>query len=465
MFRIRVDLLETAPPVWRLVEVPSSLTLEALHPVLQTAMGWTDSHLHEFSLGDPQVHWPVERYLTAFDLEEGDVGVAEADVRLDEVVQEPGDELRYTYDFGDGWTHLLRLEATRPRGDGEPPAALLDGARACPPEDCGGPYGYAELLDLAARAADGERLEPGDDELLALTFGSVTSTEALAAAETLDTTSIDADLRTAQTGGSPAPELTAALGLDLAALVTGAGTQRPPMSPAVADLVDRCEPGARPALLRLVSAARLGAPVLVDTAVAAAMTDPFAWFVRHVGGGGLALTAQGYLRPADVTAVAHRLRLDDEWIGAMNRESQTPQVAEFRRAAQHAGLVRTAKGRIYATARGAALAEEPVTLWWHLAGRLPAGRRDPERDAGLLTLLAVAAGTAGDSPLGLGRIMTGVGWQLRSGRPLDDHTVWGWAITTVEALRRLGCFETGGRRHSRTPTAAGQSFARAALRG
>jgi hypothetical protein len=327
-FMVRVDLVDALPPIWRLVEVPSTLMLDALHPILQTALGWTDSHLHQFSLGDPQVHWPVERYLTAFDIEEGDNGIAEADVRLDEVLQAIGDELRYTYDFGDGWTHLLRLDALRPRSGQDPPAALLDGGRACPPEDCGGPYGYSEVLDLAGRAAGGQHLDPEDAERLSLTFGSTSPADVLADAERLDVTSIDADLRAGRVGGVLAPDLSdslaAALGPDLVALVRGPEPQPTTISPAVTDLVERCDPRVRPSLLRLIAAARLDAPVLVDAAVAAAMVEPFAWFVRRVGVGGLALTAQGYLRPVDVTAVAELLHLDAEWIGAMNRESLTP---------------------------------------------------------------------------------------------------------------------------------------------
>ncbi len=194
-YRIRVDLLDTDPTIWRLIEVPSTLTLDSLHPILQTAMGWTDSHLHQFMLADPQVHGPVERYLTAFDIEEGDEGVAEADVRLDEVLKAVGDELRYTYDFGDGWDHLLRLDTRSPRADQDPPAALLDGQRACPPEDCGGPHGYDELLMLLADAVDGRRLVRDDLELLRLTFGPAKPADVLARAGQLDISAIDARLR------------------------------------------------------------------------------------------------------------------------------------------------------------------------------------------------------------------------------------------------------------------------------
>lgn len=461
-YRIRVDLLDTAPAIWRLIEVPSTLTLDALHPILQTAMGWTDSHLHQFVLGDPQVHWPVERYLAAFDIDEGDEGTAEADVRLDEVVQKPGDELRYTYDFGDGWDHLLRLDASRPRTDEEPPAALLDGKRACPPEDCGGPYGYDELLALLARVVEGDRLEDDEAQRVEWACGDDEPTDALLAAERLDAAGIDADLRAGRFGGALSSDLddASSLGPLPAALAGEIGaTAASSMSPPLVDLVDRCDRPSRARLLALVAAARLDAPVLVDAATVTSMVEPFAWFVRHVGIAGRPLTAQGYLRPADVTAVAERLHLDDEWIGTMNRESLTPAVAEFRRSAQRAGLLRVAKGRIYATARGAALADDPVALWRHFADRLPTARSDHERDAGMLVLLALAAGS-GD----LGDLMTSLGWKRRSGRPLDDYDVRDLATTAVETLLRLGCFDTTSRRQGRRPTTAGRQFARAALR-
>jgi len=461
-YRIRVDLLDTDPAIWRLIEVPSTLTLDALHPILQTAMGWTDSHLHQFILGDPQVHWNVERYLTAFDIEEGDEGVAEAAVRLDEVLQDVGDELRYTYDFGDGWDHLLRLESRRPRTDQDPPAALHDGRRACPPEDCGGPYGYDELLSLLVRAVEGDRLDPDDAERVDWACGGDEPADVLADAERLDVAEIDADLRAGRFGGVLAADLgdlvlpTDVLPGDARAAVASS------LSPELSDLVDRCDWRGRPRLLALIATARLDAPALVDTTTVTSMVEPFAWFVRHVGLDGHPLTAQGYLKPADVTAVAEHLHLDDEWIGTMNRESLTPAVAEFRKAAQRTGLLRVAKGRIHATARGAALTDDPVALWRHLAERLPAGRADHERDAGLLVLLSLAAGGAGDGDLG--GLMSSLGWSFRESRPLGDDDVRHLAATTIEALVRLGCFNTTTRRHGYGPTATGQQFARAALR-
>jgi len=149
-YRIRVDLNEAKPPIWRRLELASDLTLDQLHDIVQTAMGWTDSHLHEFASGDNPTDRLAEHYRPQESLDNDLPGVDEVSVRLDEVLVEPGDRLFYNYDFGDDWSHTLRLEAVSPREPEQPSAACLAGARACPPEDCGGRWGYADLKEILA---------------------------------------------------------------------------------------------------------------------------------------------------------------------------------------------------------------------------------------------------------------------------------------------------------------------------
>ncbi|HEY7816167.1 MAG TPA: plasmid pRiA4b ORF-3 family protein, partial [Nakamurella sp.] len=98
----------------------------------------TDSHLHQFGSGDDVDDPDTQYYLLGFAVEDGAVGVDERSVRLDEVLVEPGDRLWYEYDLGDGWTHTVDLEEVLARDQDAPPARCLAGARACPPEDCGG---------------------------------------------------------------------------------------------------------------------------------------------------------------------------------------------------------------------------------------------------------------------------------------------------------------------------------------
>ena len=147
-YRVRVDLSGAKPPLWRRLELASGLFLDEVHEILQVAFGWTDSHLHQFGSGS-RYHGPeTEHYLCPYQVEEGEPGVPEEEVRLDEVLADPGDTLCYLYDFGDNWEHVIRLEAVAPWDDTAPAAACLDGRRDGPPEDCGGLGGY-ELISAA----------------------------------------------------------------------------------------------------------------------------------------------------------------------------------------------------------------------------------------------------------------------------------------------------------------------------
>jgi hypothetical protein len=134
-FELEVTLRDVEPRVWRRIVVPESLTLRGLHDVLQVAMGWHNSHLFLFAIGDRDYA----------DLEDAD-DMGNVDRTTLGAVIRPGMTFRYDYDFGDGWEHDVRVVGTTP-ADGP---HCLDGARACPPEDCGGPGGYAELCEALA---------------------------------------------------------------------------------------------------------------------------------------------------------------------------------------------------------------------------------------------------------------------------------------------------------------------------
>ena len=139
------------PPVWRRLLVPADIRLDRLHDVIQTSMGWTDTHLHVFSTAagdygvlDPELGFRNER-----------------NARLEQFLNQKGDRIQYAYDFGDGWEHDIVLEK---RVDPDPGAALPAcpaGKGARPPEDCGGPWGYADLKETLAHP----RNEDHDDML------------------------------------------------------------------------------------------------------------------------------------------------------------------------------------------------------------------------------------------------------------------------------------------------------------
>lgn len=159
---VRVDLDGARPPVWRRLTLSSALTLDQLHDVLQVAMGWTDSHLHQFQMGDRRRG--TRPFLTDFDIEEGDTGIAESGVRLDQVFVDAGDRLRYTYDDGCAWRHTLRVERVDDGASG-PAARCIGGRRAGPPENFGGISLFNEVVAWLADP-DPDALE--DPELLQL---------------------------------------------------------------------------------------------------------------------------------------------------------------------------------------------------------------------------------------------------------------------------------------------------------
>jgi hypothetical protein len=146
IYQLKITLRDISPPIWRRLQVRSDMRLSRLHEILQLTMGWTDSHLHQFEDDDWIYRLP--------DLDEtGDLGEAEDErrVRLSRVLRYPKDKLFYPYDFGDSWRHDIVLEKVfSPEPDGQYPLCVT-GRRACPPEDCGSTWGYAEMLTILAQ--------------------------------------------------------------------------------------------------------------------------------------------------------------------------------------------------------------------------------------------------------------------------------------------------------------------------
>jgi hypothetical protein len=148
---LKVTLLDTKPPVWRRIRVPAKLTLARLHRVLQVSMGWLDCHLHQFEQGG--VHYGPR------DPEEVTPSRPEARTLVSSLLRRPKDRLRYDYDFGDDWRHDVLLEKVVEHDTSSPVVECLAGRRSCPPEDCGGPWGYANLLGILADPSHPEHEE------------------------------------------------------------------------------------------------------------------------------------------------------------------------------------------------------------------------------------------------------------------------------------------------------------------
>lgn len=145
IYVLKITLRGSKPPIWRRFAVPGDFGLDELHETIQIVMGWQNYHLHEFIAADGN-------RFTAFDPDLDDEDFLEeredeARFRLCDVVEGVGSKLRYEYDFGDGWEHVIRVERIEPRQPGVQYPVCLKGRGACPPEDCGGMWGYVELLE------------------------------------------------------------------------------------------------------------------------------------------------------------------------------------------------------------------------------------------------------------------------------------------------------------------------------
>ena len=144
IYQLKVVLLGSTPLVWRRLQVPGDAKLDWLHAVLQVAMGWTNSHLHQFKVGD--ACYSDTRYYVA-EFEDDPEILEERKFGLTQIAPREQDVLLYEYDFGDSWAHEITVEKILPN-TAFSSAPCLDGARSCPPEDCGGVPGYAKLLKI-----------------------------------------------------------------------------------------------------------------------------------------------------------------------------------------------------------------------------------------------------------------------------------------------------------------------------
>jgi len=141
--QIKVTLLGTTPPIWRRLLVPTDITLEQLHRVLQEAMGWDDEHLHDFRIGQRRFGRPDpdDRLLRRSPIGN------ERTVRLIAVLDKVGAKAVYTYDFGDSWKHEIVVEKVLPPEPGCSYPICVGGKLHGPPEDCGGIPGFYNLLE------------------------------------------------------------------------------------------------------------------------------------------------------------------------------------------------------------------------------------------------------------------------------------------------------------------------------
>jgi hypothetical protein len=147
IFQLRITLVGSNPPIWRRVAVPN-ITLAQLHNVIQNVMDWNDDHLHSFTIGR-------QTYAGGNRFRSNSAYSDTTDVQISDVIVRENARFLYTYDFGDTWEHEIAVESIYSPEKGRYYPICLAGARACPPEDCGGVLAYARILgELERRKAD-----------------------------------------------------------------------------------------------------------------------------------------------------------------------------------------------------------------------------------------------------------------------------------------------------------------------
>jgi len=413
MFRVRVNLDDSDPVIWRALDLRSDLPLDVVHQAIQSAFDWWDYHLNRFTLGGGPWDRDSQVFACQEDIDTGendDEVVLDRLVRIDEVLQEPGDVLHYAYDYGDGWELTIRLEHVLPFEPGTSSVSCVAGERAAPPEDCGHLLTEDELADVV-------------DDPAAFDLASVNSALQRSYAGLVDL-GIDANL----------------VGLVNRLRLTELGD----------DVISRA-----------VELATGTDDVPADEMKGA--LRPHQWFLERASGDGIVLTAAGYLRPADVEAAAPLVPMAADWIGKNNRESHTYPLLEFRESLRRAGLLRKLKGKLLLTRAGASARRDPAELWRQLAARLRTlGASDDAftSHATLLVLLYAATSAGNDLPLDrVARAMREFGWSTARG-PLQAHDLY--RLDGLTILRNVSRDPVDFRHRDRISPAAA-ALARAAL--
>ncbi|KAF9439008.1 hypothetical protein BGZ76_001460 [Entomortierella beljakovae] len=163
LYSIKIKLVGASPQIWRRIHLDSTTTLGTLHTIIQEAMGWMDCHLHSFTINrktyetrrfDPDDSFGMNNDYDDFGLN----NIDGTDTPLRNLVG-PGAKFMYTYDFGDSWDHEVKIERVVDRKPKIIYPTCTAGARACPPEDCGGVWGYESLLEKLAGPDTEEKAE------------------------------------------------------------------------------------------------------------------------------------------------------------------------------------------------------------------------------------------------------------------------------------------------------------------
>ena len=151
-YQIKIELFDSKPKIWRRLIIPSDLLLSDLHKVLQTTMGWTNSHLHMFIKGKVMLEPPTEEAYWE------SKAIDYTGYTIDRLLEVKNDKIQYEYDFGDSWVHIITLEKVIENYIGTLPVCTA-GALNCPPEDVGGIWGFQEFKKIMKKSSHPEHEE------------------------------------------------------------------------------------------------------------------------------------------------------------------------------------------------------------------------------------------------------------------------------------------------------------------
>jgi hypothetical protein len=145
VYQFKITLNKLKPVVWRRIQVPENYSFWDLHVAVQDAMGWQDSHLHDFTVLNPRLHKKERIGIPDDDFESEILPGWERNIT--DYFSMENNTAAYVYDYGDNWEHRVQLEKILTRTNKTKYPCCIDGERACPPEDCGGVNGYVEFLE------------------------------------------------------------------------------------------------------------------------------------------------------------------------------------------------------------------------------------------------------------------------------------------------------------------------------
>ena len=456
LIRARILLLDVEPEVWRLVEADAGMTLDQLHAVIQVSMGWQDTHLHNFAEQEPHKkvsgngHGPPRVWLTGFELDDGRPGLPEVGTTLGEILSEKSGSVFYEYDYGDGWIHRIEFIESIDDEQRTPPATLVRGQGACPPEDSGGAHGYTNMLAVLDQEIAVE------DSLHGLSAGEITTwaNSQVGPWHDFDREFLD-------------PE---AINRELAHRFPPPGAVPPPDT-ALNDLTRRIIDPLRVEFRSWLSRSEVEATLPISAADAAEMVRPYIWLLNRIGSDGIRLTQAGYMPPKVVSDLMRELDWEDRWIGKMNRESQTAPAMELRESATDLGLIRRCKGHLILARDIRPIATDPSALLEVIAARLPTSYGHDALEDATLAMLIMISGGGKRRLFEYAEPVTGtldmLGYLDRDGQPLVPGNIRWELLSIYRDLRRLGIFRnprTFGPDEDLHPTGLGVAFARLVLR-